>query len=463
MSGYTREIRDIIDNEFRPATGKLISRVEEFDTTSRRSRKVPVIYDSDTEPDEDVDPEEARLLGLLGELDDQHVKRRILDSRHSDRIRSRCLQMLREYEDDPENNSTSLTALNLILRLPTASRPLPVTINNSYEEIAECLGEAWNKMDSNVYGQGRAKSEIIEYLVSKILTSGGTQRVLGLVGPPGVGKTSLAIHGIAKAIGLPLHQVSIGGLRDVTYFSGNMRCWKGAHHGKFADILVREECLNPIIYIDELDKVAVETAQDIYGLLTHVTDPMTNRYIHDHYLGIDIDLSQATFIFSYNDATALPAPLRDRIKEVHLDGFSQAQKVDIARTFIIPACLGEYGVSNTDVIFGDDIIAYANMSIQADPEHIGGVRQLQRGYQSLIGKVMVNTICSRQGYDTMRSRLGIGKPAGKKATTSKPKPKSTNRSRDCTGTSKLESLPYYRPVALPYNVSRGDIDYYLAG
>lgn len=464
MSGYTREIRDIIDKKFRPATGPLISRVEEFDVsgsgndadtdvkrTPKRKRVVsPCPSDSTYQPSHgssDVDPEETRLLGLLGGSD-LSVRRQILNSQHSDRIRSRCLQMLREYEDDPENNSTGLTALNLILRLPTASRALPVSISNSYDETTAFLGGAWDKMDSNVYGQERAKSEVIEYLVCKILRPDASPRVLGLRGPPGVGKTSLAIHGIAKAIGLPFHQVSIGGLRDVTYFSGNMRCWKGAHQGKFADILIREGCLNPIIYIDELDKVATETAQDIYGLLTHVADPMTNRYIHDHYLGIDLDLSQATFIFSYNDVTALPAPLRDRIKEIHLDGFTQAQKVDIAREFIIPTCLGEYGISSGDVAFGDDVIAYANLRMQADPELISGVRELQRGYQSLIGKVMVNSMCTRTGYDTIRSRHvpGSRKPGSKKG-------RGDN--------TQLSTLPYYRPVTLPYSVRRDDIDFYL--
>ena len=126
-----------------------------------------------------------------------------------------------------------------------------------------------NSLAECVYGQEKAKSEIIEYLVSKLLTPNPQPRILGLVGPPGVGKTSLAIHGIADVMGVPFYQISVGGLRDVTYFSGSMRCWKGAHQGKFTDILIKEKCLNPVIYIDELDKVSNDTALDIYGLLTH--------------------------------------------------------------------------------------------------------------------------------------------------------------------------------------------------
>ena len=243
-------------------------------------------------------------------------------------------------------------------------------------------------------------------------------------------------------MGVPFYQISVGGLRDVTYFSGSMRCWKGAHQGKFTDILIKEKCLNPIIYIDERDKVSSDTAQDIYGLLTHVTDLSTNKHIQDHYLGIDLDLSNVTFIFSYNDPTKLPSPLRDRIKEVVFDGFNSEQKIELTKNFIIPSSLKEFGLSVNDIIFDDNVIAYANKTFQtlAEINDISGVRYLNKGYQTLIGKIMVNVVCNSDSYNTLKGDASSRKRSRSKA---------------------ANFMPYHRNLKLPYVVKIRDIDYYL--
>lgn len=469
MSGYKKTIQAIIDRTYKPLGHNLIVKDDEL-------RDDADIEDLDWNPDLDMLPddeiafttgsgkesrrhggpisaEEARLLRLLSDID-VPLKTQILNSKCTDIIKAKCLQMLREYEDDPENNSTTLTTIQLILKLPTTVVSSPVTFQNPCEETTEFLNNAWLHMQSQVYGQDRAKSEIIEYLVSKLLaTDHSTPRVLGLVGQPGVGKTSLAIHGIARVMGVPFHQISVGGLRDVNYFSGSMRCWKGARQGVFSDILIKCGCLNPIIYIDELDKVASESSIDIYGLLTHAVDPITNSRIQDHYLGIDLDLSKVTFIFSYNNAHVLPEPLRDRIKEIYFDGFNNEEKVDIARDFIIPAQLKEYGVTDRDIHFTDDVIAYTNKSLNAPKSEISGVRYLNKGYQSLIGKIMVNVIANATSYNHLRRRLhGITPQDGgvRKRGRGQQKRKDT-----------IKFVPYYKPVKLPYTPKHTDIDYYL--
>lgn len=461
MSGFRQEINEIM-HTYRPLDMKgLITKADEFRideeddlawTPSRSPSPGPGPGLAPTTKQHSrsrhVDPEELRLLKLLGD-NDGNIKSQILNSNHPDLIKAKCLQMLREYHDDSENNSTALSALQLILKLPTTLVKIPVSLEDNFEQTTEFLQKAWDYMESQVYGQQRAKSEIIEYLVSNLLTPSQQPRILGLVGPPGVGKTSLAIHGIANVIGVPFYQISVGGLRDVTYFSGSMRCWKGAHHGKFTDILISKGCLNPIIYIDELDKVSAETAPDIYGLLTHVADAQTNTHIQDHYLGIDLDLSKVTFIFSYNDPDMIPAPLRDRIKEIYFDGFDNEEKLDIARDFIIPGRLTDYGITRDQIIFSDDVIMYANKSMQtmASVDEISGVRHLNKGYQSLIDKIMVNVICNQSSYNVIKNRQRQA-PAGKK--------------RQSVKASKaVRFMPYYRQVTLPYHVKMTDIDFYL--
>jgi len=458
MSGFQKEINEIMHTYRPPDMKGLITKADEF----RIDEEDDLAWTPSPSPSPSpstashhaarnhrhVDSEELRLLKLLGD-NDGNIKSQILNSNHPDLIKAKCLQMLREYYDDSENNSTALSALQMILKLPTTLVQIPVSLEDNFEQTTEFLQKAWDYMESQVYGQQRAKSEIIEYLVSNLLTPSQQPRILGLVGPPGVGKTSLAIHGIANVIGVPFYQISVGGLRDVTYFSGSMRCWKGAHHGKFTDILINKGCLNPIIYIDELDKVSVETAPDIYGLLTHVADAQTNTHIQDHYLGIDLDLSKVTFIFSYNDPDMIPAPLRDRIKEIYFDGFDNEEKLDIARDFIIPGRLSDYGIAGDQIIFSDNVIMYANKSMQtmASVDEISGVRHLNKGYQSLIDKIMVNVICNQASYNVIKNRQRQA-PAGKK--------------RHPVKTSKaVRFMPYYRQVTLPYHVKMTDIDFYL--
>lgn len=366
-----------------------------------------IVYTSSESDHNDTDDaesiEERRLLDLLG-VSSLPLRTQILNSHMTDLNKGKCLQLLQQYNADPDNNYTSLNALELILRLPTSQRDT-FAAETQHESLVNILNGAQDAMDKAVYGQQAAKIEIIEYLMSKLLLSSATTapvkpmgRVLGLVGPPGVGKTSLAINGIAKALNLPFSSISVGGLRDVTFFNGSFPCWKGSHHGKLTDILVQEGCLNPVIYIDELDKVSAEAATDIYGALTHITDPLTNSKIHDYFLGMDVDLSAVTFIFSYNDPSILPAPLRERIKEVYFTGFSEEERVVIARDYIIPACLTDYGMSDT-FIFSDEVIRYANKRIDGKHPVVEGVRILKKSYQTIIGKLALQIVTNRDLYE----------------------------------------------------------------
>lgn len=469
MSGYQKEIKEIMDSKFKPVNDVLINRGCEFMDSSDDSVSSPM-YTTPARSQryqrhQTQHPEELRLLKLV-DGDNGDIKTKILESGHSDMVRAKCLQMLREYNDDPENNSTAITALQMILKLPVTCKDIPISIDKGYDQVSKFLENAWNHMCEHVYGQERAKSEIIEYLVSNLVTTKKQPRILGLVGPPGVGKTSLALHGIAKVIGLPFYQISVGGLRDVTYFSGSMRCWKGAHQGKFTDIQIKTGCLNQIIYIDELDKVAADTAQDIYGLLTHVADAETNKHIQDHYLGIDLDMSNVTFIFSYNDPNVLPAPLRDRIKEIYFDGFNHEEKVDIARDFIIPRLLKGYNLSPDQIQFSDDVIMYANKTMQVLQSDVSGVRYLNKGYQSLIDKIMVNLVCNQASYDLLHpptASATIKPKLNHKKTKLKSKTKSKlRRPKPAPKPNVVNFIPYYKNITLPYTVTMPDIDYYLS-
>ncbi len=338
--------------------------------------------------------------------------RKLIDrSAHSREIKRHCHSLLDLYEQDQENNGTGLTAVQTILKLPTGG-PVQAQAHGQLQShgqpkalsrntLINLLEESWQKMEQCVYGHKEAKLEVLRYHMSRVLGT-GTPTVLGLVGPPGVGKTSLVVNGIAKALNLPLFQMSLGGQRDVTYFTGSLPCWKGSHHGVFADILIKHG-RNALVYIDEVDKVAKETAGDVYGWLTHALDPLANNNIKDSFLGVPLDLSGLTFIFSYNDSDVLPDPLRDRIKEIYLAGFSKREKIHIVNQFIWPECLRTYGLTPENIVLSDDVIADINKRLETSvtedtEEEATGVRNLKKFYQSLADNLMLRITTTPEGF-----------------------------------------------------------------
>ena len=413
---------------------------------AKRARRKTAVLDSDsdsislgsTDTDTDADMDHDTSF-IPGEHNDTH--KRIIKANISEARRKHCLSLLRTVDNDRD----ALNAIELILSLPQKTKGSPISLHDSYERVHNVLLNGLDCMDSQVYGHAQAKAEILEYLVARTI-SAETPRVLGLQGPPGVGKTSLVLNGISKALGLPFYHLSVGGLRDVTYFRGSLRCWKGSHQSIFTDILISTGCVDPIIYIDELDKVAAETAADIYGLLTHATDPLGNHSITDHYLGIDLDLSRVTFIFSFNDESVLSPPLRDRIKIVRLQGFSEADKVTIASTYIIPDLLRTLKLEG-DVVFTKDVINFTNnllLSHEPSSEALQGVRYLQRGYETIVSKILVNMVWFKRSYQALQDRHGIP----------------TGGDGDAGGASETKVkriMPYIKPVKWPYKPTVADI------
>lgn len=366
---------------------------------------------------------------------------------HDEDTRKYCHRLRKQYLNDPDNNSSSLQALESILKLPPIQkqrlcRDHPM-LGSSHEDVISYLNQAWDNMEHSTYGHFQAKNEIIEYLVAKIFTK-SDNRVIGLVGPPGIGKTTMVVNGIVKALGLPFYQMSVGGLRDVTFFNGNQRCWKGAHQGVFADILIKHG-RNAIIYIDELDKVVQETANDIYGILTHAIDPITNTTIKDQFLGIDLDLSGVTFILSYNDSMRLTVPLRNRIKEINLNGFSMAQKKDIVRDYIIPECLSEFRLSSDDIIFSDQVISHINHKVSDDSDL--GVRNLKKCYKGLMGKILINIISNKSSYSQLIRRCS-----------KKPLKNSFCGKKNKGNMNNIRFNPYGMSMKLPYTLTKRDVD-----
>lgn len=230
-------------------------------------------------------------------------------------------------------------------------------------------------LDKAVFGHTEAKQKILQILAQTISHPKAEGLILGIQGTKGTGKTVLTEQGIAKVLGKPFFHVSLGGASDGTYLEGFSYTYEGSTYGRIVDILIKAQVMDPVIYFDELDKVSTTArGQEIINVLIHLTDPAQNQCFQDKYFsGVDLDLSKATIIFSYNNPQLVNPILRDRITEVKVDGFKLEEKIKIASKYLIPSVCKEVGWGHKDVIISQDMITF----MIENYTHEGGVRKLK--------------------------------------------------------------------------------------
>jgi ATP-dependent Lon protease len=307
------------------------------------------------------------------ELED--LKRQVEKSGMSAEAKEKAEIEIRRLEGMPPVSAEAGVSRNYVDWL------LAVPWQKSSREIRD-IARAEKVLHDDHYGLEKIKDRILEFLAVRQLVRKTTGTILCFVGPPGTGKTSLA-RSIARATGRNFVRLSLGGVRDEAEIRGHRRTYIGAFPGQIIQMMRKAATINPVLLLDEVDKMAADFRGDPAGALLEVLDPEQNHTFHDHYLDVEYDLSKVFFICTANVTHSIPPALLDRMEVIQLSGYTQQEKMEIGRQFLLPRQIEKHGMTKYRVTFADEAI----MLLIERYTREAGVRNLEREIASMCRKL----------------------------------------------------------------------------
>ncbi|MDO9280714.1 MAG: endopeptidase La, partial [Pseudomonadota bacterium] len=307
----------------------------------------------------------------LGEVDDrqeefEELKKGIKKARMPkdvEKVAFKELKRMSRMSPGAAEYTVSRTYLDWLIEMPWAT---------STEDLMD-VNEAARILDEDHYGLEKVKQRILEYLAVRKLKRDMKGPILCLVGPPGVGKTSLA-KSVARALGRKMVRISLGGVRDEAEVRGHRRTYIGSLPGKILKGIKKAGTNNPVFVLDEIDKLGMDYRGDPSSALLEVLDPEQNDTFMDHYLDVPFDLSKVLFIATANLADPIPGPLRDRMEIIEIPGYTQEEKMKIARQYLLPEALDDHGLTAESLELPDAALRHLVGSYTRE----AGVRSLKR-------------------------------------------------------------------------------------
>ncbi len=290
-------------------------------------------------------------------------------------VLEKAIQELKKLEAMPPMSAESTVSRNYIdwlLAVPWKKKSKETRSIDFAEKV----------LNEDHYGLEKIKDRILEFLAVRQLVKNPKGSILCFVGPPGVGKTSLGMS-IAKATGRKFVRLSLGGVRDEAEIRGHRRTYIGALPGQIIQHMKRAGTKNPVFLLDEVDKMASDFRGDPASALLEVLDPEQNTTFQDHYLDVDYDLSQVLFVATANVLHTIPAALQDRMEVLRLQGYTEKEKLEIARQYLVKKQREQTGLSEKNIVFTDDAI----LEIIRNYTREAGVRNLEREIGNVCRKV----------------------------------------------------------------------------
>ena len=423
LFGEYRELANGIGEDFAAAvldcsdTGRLADLIAQNITLRHQDRQRVL---EELHPDKrlrivnDILTHEVDVISLESEME-QKVRRRVAQVQKDMILREQVKVLQHELGDDgdeeleeyaariqaadlPEEIHTKLTKeVERLGKQPFGSAEASVIRN--YLDV--CLELPWHKftreradvaqarkiLDKDHYGLDKVKQRILEFIAVRQLNPDAKGRILCLVGPPGVGKTSVALS-VAKAMNRKCARLSLGGVRDEADIRGHRKTYIGAMPGRIIEALTRAGTMNPLLVLDEIDKLASDMRGDPASALLEVLDSEQNHAFRDHFLEVPVDLSRVMFITTANTLDTIPRPLLDRMEVIELTSYTDEEKLQIAKRHLLPKQLKEHGLKKTQLRITDDAIRRVIAAYTKE----SGVRVLERQLGKLCRKAAMQLV-----------------------------------------------------------------------
>ena len=298
--------------------------------------------------------------------DADEIRRRLDENPYPESIKEKIKEEISRYEMLPAASGETgviKTYIDWMMDLPWWQE----------SKDNEDLQAASDVLDADHYGLVKVKERILEYLAVKQMTNSLKAPIICLVGPPGVGKTSLA-KSVARALDRKFVKISLGGVKDESEIRGHRRTYLGSMPGRFIQAMKKAGTINPVFLIDEIDKMASDYKGDPASAMLEVLDPEQNAMFSDHYIEEPYDLSKVLFIATANYLENIPNALRDRLEIIELSSYTELEKIEIAKRHLVPKQIKENGLKNSQLKIDDDMISYLIRYYTRE----SGVRQLER-------------------------------------------------------------------------------------